>query len=256
MIHLVLPMAGKGSRFLAAGYEVPKPLINVGDWRMFEIVLANIWSPLITRVTLVCQKEVADQVDASWLAEKLGADVRLKVLSETTNGPATTVALALDGHESGRTHRLIVANTDQYVDTDVSLIVRGFLESGNHLILGMEAHDPKWSFVRINEDSREVLLVKEKDPISKFATCGIYMFRSEEQFLAGFRRMNDAGDFTNGELYVAPIYNYLESVPTEYVNLGEVDSVFHGLGTPEDLERFLKSPVLDKATSKTREVFS
>lgn len=256
MIHLVLPMAGRGSRFLSAGYKVPKPLIDVGGWRMHELVLANLWSPLVTRITLVCQSETADHIDTTWLEEKLDAEVRLKVLSETTNGPATTVALALDGSPSGPSQRLIVANTDQYLDTDMSHVVQEFVDSGSHLILGMEADDPKWSFVKLDQETQKVSLVREKEPISNLATCGIYMFASEEEYLSGYQLMNDAQDFTNGELYVAPLYNYLESGTTNYVNLGEVDDIFYGLGTPEDLKRFLDSPVLEKAVAKTREIFS
>lgn len=256
MIHLVLPMAGKGSRFRTAGYHVPKPLINVGGWRMFEVVLANLWSPLITRITLVCQSELEDQIDASWLAKKLNVEVKIRTLPETTNGPATTVALALEDRQPSQSRRLIVANTDQYLDTDMHQIIRGFTESGSHLIVGMEAHDSKWSFVTLNEETQKVDLVREKELISKFATSGIYMFSSETDFLSGYKQMVDAEDYTNGELYVAPIYNYLEVGSTNYINLGEVDTVFCGLGTPEDLENFLNGPVLAKAIYQTRKVFS
>lgn len=256
MIHLVLPMAGMGSRFIAAGYKVPKPLIRVGEWRMFELVLANLWSPLISRVTLVCQNEVADQVDTRWLAEKLEAEVNLIVLSELTNGPATTVSLALADVSSDQSSRLIVANTDQYLDTNMSVMIREFAESGSHLIVGMEADDPKWSFVQLDEETHKVNLVREKVQISNFATCGIYMFNSEREFLVGYQQMRKAGDFTNGELYVAPVYNYLSKGSTDYVNVGKVEKVFYGLGTPEDFKNFLESSIFDKAINMTRGILS
>lgn len=256
MIHLVLPMAGRGTRFLTAGYTTPKPLIDVGGWRMFELVLANLWSPLVTQITLVCQAEVADRIDTSFLASKLNAEIRLKVLTETTNGAATTVALALGERESSPPKPLIVANTDQYLDMDMSSMIRGFVESGDHLIVGMEATDDKWSFVRLDNKTKKVSLVREKEPISNYATCGIYMFSSEDDFLSGYQRMRDAQDFTNGELYVAPVYNYLEAGSTSYVNLGTVESLFHGLGTPQDLDKFLDGPQLHKALAQARRVFS
>ena len=35
-------MSGLGSRFVAAGYKDPKPLISVFDKRMIEVVVNNI----------------------------------------------------------------------------------------------------------------------------------------------------------------------------------------------------------------------
>ena len=49
----------------------------------------------------------------------------------------------------------------------------------------------------------------------------------------------------NGEFYVAPIYNQLiaEGLSIGFDNIGSVEDGMYGLGTPEDLEAFLASPV-------------
>ena len=42
MINIVIPMAGRGSRFAKAGYIKPKPLIDVHGKPMIEYVTKNI----------------------------------------------------------------------------------------------------------------------------------------------------------------------------------------------------------------------
>ena len=42
MLNIVVPMAGRGSRFANAGYELPKPLIEIHGHAMIECVVKNI----------------------------------------------------------------------------------------------------------------------------------------------------------------------------------------------------------------------
>ena len=42
MLNIVLPMAGRGSRFLNAGYKVPKPLIEIHGTPMIKLVVDNL----------------------------------------------------------------------------------------------------------------------------------------------------------------------------------------------------------------------
>ena len=42
MLNIVVPMAGRGSRFAKAGYVLPKPLIDVHGHPMIEYVTKNI----------------------------------------------------------------------------------------------------------------------------------------------------------------------------------------------------------------------
>lgn len=42
MLNIVLPMAGKGSRFANAGYSLPKPFIDVAGKPMIKVVIDNL----------------------------------------------------------------------------------------------------------------------------------------------------------------------------------------------------------------------
>ena len=41
MLNIVLPIAGRGSRFASAGYTVPKPLIPIHGAPMIETVVGK-----------------------------------------------------------------------------------------------------------------------------------------------------------------------------------------------------------------------
>ena len=57
MLNIVIPMAGRGSRFADAGYELPKPLIDVNGKPMIEVVTANIRPKCDHRFIYICQVE-------------------------------------------------------------------------------------------------------------------------------------------------------------------------------------------------------
>ncbi len=42
MLNVVIPMAGRGSRFADAGYEIPKPLPPIHGVPMIEVVVRNL----------------------------------------------------------------------------------------------------------------------------------------------------------------------------------------------------------------------
>ena len=42
MLNIVIPMAGRGSRFYDAGYKLPKPLIDINGSTMIEKVIQNL----------------------------------------------------------------------------------------------------------------------------------------------------------------------------------------------------------------------
>ena len=42
MLNIVIPMAGRGSRFAKAGYTEPKPLIPIHNKPMIEVVINNL----------------------------------------------------------------------------------------------------------------------------------------------------------------------------------------------------------------------
>ena len=96
-------------------------------------------------------------------------------------------------------------------------------------------------------ERERVVAVAEKQPISRNATAGLYYFRRSADFLYAAERMLLKNASHGGQFYVAPVYNEL-ILDGKQIGTHPIDSSqMHGLGTPEEVERFqvasLKSEV-------------
>lgn len=257
MIQLVIPLAGKGSRFLESKFSQPKPLIPIHGWPMIQHVLANLVNDQVSKVVLVSRREFGLQKTiASKISGFPGTTFHVLNIDHYTEGPAETANLAMPLLDSDKP--LVIANSDQYINTDLMEFhsaVSGGRYSG--VVMTMEDNDPKWSYVELNSAGL-VTKVVEKEVVSSFATTGVYGFSSASLFTQAYERMRKANDRTNGELYVGPSYNYLETKEFPILNygVGPIGGVMYGLGIPKDLEHFLSSEVSLKSAKLVETRFS
>lgn len=249
-IQLVIPMAGLGSRFSQAGYPVPKPLIEIHGIPMYRVVVDNLIHESVASLIILCPKKWGLSNKIFELGSAYGVPVNVVEVEGLTEGPASTVWLAKPYLNPDLP--VVVANSDQYIDADLSEFYDGVSgPSSACVILCMEDSDKKWSYVRQSSEGL-VEEVREKQVISNLATVGVYGFSSAAVMLGAFQEMFSAKDSTLGEYYVAPAYNYIikHGHPVSVVNLGPVGTVMHGLGIPVDFELFLKKPVSRQAVAK------
>jgi len=242
-IQLVIPMAGLGKRFVEANYSVLKPLIPIHGVPMIKMVVDNLMTDQVGHVILIAQRVTMEKVNLRELLGHVGVPLTIVAVEELTEGPADTVRLAKSVIDNGQP--IVIANSDQFVNADLNEFYESLLGSDiSAAILTMEDDDPKWSYVELDQLGR-VTRVKEKEVISNQATVGIYGFSSANLLWEAFASMWANNDRTNGEYYVAPSYNYLSKngIPINVTNLGPVNSVMYGLGTPQDLELFIESPI-------------
>ncbi|MDC1393465.1 HAD-IA family hydrolase [Flavobacteriaceae bacterium] len=234
-MNIVIPMAGAGSRFAKAGFTFPKPLIEVNGKPMIQVVLENL------------------NIDANYIfivqnthRKKYNLDAMLKILSpnckiiETdglTEGAACTALLAKKFINND--NPLFFANSDQFVEWNSNEFFYKMNENDvDGGIVTFESTHPKWSYAKINEDGN-VTEVQEKKPISKNATVGFYYFKKGRDFIKNAEEMILNNDRVNNEFYLCPVYNYLIKKGGT-IKISTAEKMW-GLGTPEDLDTFLKS---------------
>lgn len=244
MLNIVIPMAGRGSRFAQEGYELPKPLIGVHGKPMIEYVTKNIRPACEHRFIYLCLQEHMDKYNLENHLKTMSPGCIVVPVNEVTEGAACTVLLAeeyIDNDDA-----LMMANSDQYVDIDINDYLA---KAGDNdgLIMTMTADDPKWSFVKYDEDGY-VTMVREKEVISNEATVGIYNFTRGADFVRYAHQMIEKNIRVNNEFYVAPVYNEMieDGKRVVYFNIGSEDNGMYGMGIPDDLQKFLKNPISRK----------
>jgi dTDP-glucose pyrophosphorylase len=239
-INIVIPMAGAGIRFIKAGFKNPKPFINVLNKFMIFHVIDNINIPGAKYIFL-CQKDHLKNFGSDFVDQirkrTFIKDFEIIGIEGLTDGAACTVLKAKEFIDNR--DELLIVNSDQLVGSSdiinsVLMFEKNKLDGG---ILCFFNKSIKWSYVNINDD-RLITRVAEKQVISEHATVGIYYFKHGADFVSCAENMVSKNDRINGEFYVAPVYNYmiLENKKLGPYFINEMQ----GLGTPEDLEVFLR----------------
>jgi dTDP-glucose pyrophosphorylase len=249
MLNIVLPIAGRGSRFATAGYTLPKPLIPVHGSPMIAAVVRNVRPRGEHRFIFVALAEHLEHAGMRQALEAAAPGCVIVPVDRVTEGAACTVLLARNHIDSS--DPLMLANSDQWVDIDIN----DYLDAmdryrADGLIMTMEADDPKWSFVGLDRN-RFVTRVVEKQVISNEATVGIYNFRRGSDFCRAADQMIAKDLRVNNEFYVAPVYNEMieDGARIAIYNVGSEGNGMYGLGIPSDLELFLSNPVSQKAAA-------
>jgi len=249
MLNIVVPMAGRGSRFTDAGYTDPKPLIDVHGKRMIEVVINNLTPRCEHRFIFVCQEEHVEAYNLDAIFSNACENYEIVTINAITEGAAITVLKArafFDNNEP-----LMIANSDQWVDVDINEYLQDIEQrtlSGS--MLTMKAVDPKWSYAKV-DSSGSVSEVVEKIVISDEATVGIYNFAKGSDFCHFADFMVEKNIRSNGEFYVAPVYSFMadKGLNIGIYNIGEEANGMYGLGIPSDLEFFLNTSIVSKAIS-------
>jgi dTDP-glucose pyrophosphorylase len=240
MINIVIPMAGEGSRFRKAGYSKPKPFIDVNGTPMIVRVLNNISYPnaryiLIARKEhMAAEPELVRQIEKEFSAKFIPID-------HLTEGTACTVLHARKYINNSTP--LLIANSDQIIDWNISDFIDDCLNrklDGSILTFIDAKRDTKWSFARIDSNGL-VAEVQEKNPISDYATVGIYLYARGQDFVNAAIDMFVERALVNSEYYTCPTYNYIIRDGKQIGIYNIPPQSMHGIGTPEDLNTFLYS---------------
>ena len=234
-MNVLIPMAGAGSRFEKAGYTFPKPLIDVRGKPMIQWVVDNL--NVEAKYIFIVQKSHFEKYNLKETLNNFCPNNEIVQVDGITEGAACTTLLAktfIDKDEP-----LIIANSDQFVEWNneefIYTSTTGDLD-GN--ILTFKSTHPKWSYVKLN-DSGYVTEVAEKRPISDVATVGIYYWRRGSDYVKYAEQMIRKNIRVNNEFYVCPVFN--EAIEDgKRIRTFNIEKMW-GLGTPEDLEYFLKN---------------
>lgn len=239
MLNIVIPMAGRGSRFAKEGYAMPKPLIDVHGKPMIEVVTNNIRPKCEHKFIYLCLQEHLEKYNLENRLKEMSPNCIVVPVNQVTEGAACTVLLAekyIDNEDM-----LMMANSDQYVDIDINEYIQA-MDDSDGLIMTMYADDPKWSFIKYDE-RKYVTMVREKEVISNEATVGIYNFKRGSDFVQYAYQMIDKNIRVNNEFYVAPVYNEMieDGKKVKFYNIGRENDGMYGLGIPSDLEKFVRN---------------
>ena len=233
-LNVLIPMAGAGSRFAKAGYTFPKPLIEINKKPMIQFVIENL--ALDANFIFLVRKEHEKKYNIISLLNVLAPHCKVIIVDKLTEGAACTTLLAkklINNNDP-----LIIANSDQYMEWNSSKTLYKFISKKvDGGILTFNSLHPKWSYAKTDNEGN-VIEVAEKKVISNHATVGVYFWKKGSDYVKYAEQMIEKNIRVNNEFYVCPVFN--EAIKDKKRIIIENVKEMWGLGTPEDLEIFLK----------------
>ena len=231
-INVVIPMAGRGSRFTKAGYVFPKPLIEVKGKPMIQMVVENL--NIDGKFIFIVQKEHMEQYQLKALLKLIAPGCEIIVISGITEGAACTVLKAKEFINNDMP--LLMANSDQFLEWDSNEFLYCMNSEGVDAgISTFDASHPKWSYAKLNNEGY-VCEVAEKNPISTHATTGIYYWKQGSDFVKYAEQMISKNIRTRNEFYVCPVFNQAIE-DNKKIKIKDCRKMW-GVGIPEDLKYF------------------
>ena len=230
-VNIVMPMAGRGQRFIDEGYTQPKPLLKVNDKYLIEYVIDSMRFPGAD-FTFIIRKDHAVNFELGSILKKIVPESKIIILDEITQGAICTILKAKKFFDSG--DEVITKDCDQIVDW----VPEHFLSfvrrhNADGAIVTINTNNPGFSFARVQEN--KILETAEKIVISNFGATGIYYFKSGKDLIRYANRMIDKNIRTNNEFYVCPVYN--EYVADSKLILNYPIAEMIALNTPSEFER-------------------
>lgn len=234
-LNVLIPMAGAGSRFEQAGYTFPKPLIDVRNKPMIQVVIENL--NIDANYIYIVQKKHREKYNLDALLNLITPGCNIVEVEGLTEGAACTALTAKEFINND--NPLFFANSDQFVEWDSNEFMYKMQETNaDGGIVTFKATHPKWSFAKIDENGL-VTEVAEKNPISDNATVGYYFWKHGSDFVKYAEQMIEKNIRVNNEFYVCPVFNQAIE-DAKKIRTFNVEGMW-GLGTPEDLHYYLEN---------------
>ena len=231
--NILIPIAGRGQRFIDGGYAMPKQLIMVGDTQMIDLSLRSIANKDECNLIFCLRRDhVNDFSLDKILKQKYGDDIKLIILDHITRGSVETCLTAKEYINNN--DPLLIYTLDVYFEnffdpTKINQEVDG-------TILTFKSNNNGYSYAKLNKDGY-VSATAEKEVISENAAVGVYTFKEGSEFVKYAERMIQEEITTRGEFYICPLYNLMIQNGSK-IDIKEVDKM-HLMGTPDELEFYL-----------------
>lgn len=229
---LVIPLAGRGTRYSNVGYTTPKPLIEVVGKPMLYHAFQSVKNIKFSKLVFIALSEHEKLFGVRKLIqEQITENFELILLDEVTEGQLCTVLKAAPFFKENE--GLLIAASDSYIESNIGSEIEHSDADG--IISVIDLPGEQWSFAKTNE-SGNVIEVTEKIKISNNASTGIYYFKNAKQFELEAETILANKETTKGEYYIMPLYNKLIKKGA-VIKLSNATAMWD-MGTPEAKQKF------------------
>jgi len=242
-MNVLITMAGDGKRFIDAGYtKTIKPLIEVNGKTILEWTLDSI-PDLSTKHKLNFAIRTEHVGVEDWLKNTFGESVGIKTFETLTRGNLETAYQSCqDLFGNCLDSELLILDSDNHYDGSKLLehlrYLKQYKQAGAICCFEPVDDDNKWCFAKLREDETVMSLHEKVFVQDSYPMVGVFYFSSTRLFVNLAREIIESNKMVKNEFFMSQAINKLLEKRIPVYGL-MVDKVVP-LGTPEDLEKFIR----------------
>lgn len=247
MLNIALPIAGRGRRFVEAGYP-PKPLLLVHGTPLIEAVVKAVRPRVAHHFIFIALRDHLDALDLRRILRRIAPGCTVVPVDRASDSVVRTVLMAR--RHVSTADPLLLADAGQWVDAEVQPLIDSLNRDRSDGVV-MTVRGCLFARPTVSLTPDGVVAAVTDSATGGDVVAGIYVFRHGRDFVSAADRMIAKARRVTTEFHVASVCQELLHGGARMTALpvGEFDAVVHELGEPADLDRFLRDPASLRAVA-------
>jgi len=238
MINLIIPMAGRGSRFSKAGYQIPKPLVDLNGRPFIWWSIMSVKRVVdVKTLTCVILKEHIEAFDIKNKVLSYFPEANFVVLDDVSDGALDSAIIGLSNVSNN--YPVLINDCDHAFDIpELGKYIEQLntSEDVNAFLCHFKSDSPAYSYAKYTSKGNLEKTV-EKQVISELAIAGAYIFEDKSLIEKYFTDYKNNCNYS--ETYISGLYNFM--VQDNKTVKGIVLDSHLSFGTPEELSAIVDS---------------
>lgn len=241
-MNIIIPIGGKGERFINSGYTDPKPLIKIFEKCMIEYVLDNLIINNNDKIFIIYNYNLDKYNFKNYINNKYQNINFIQV--NDTSGASETLFYGIDYILKNYTYnkRCLILDCDTFYTID---IINIFSSCNTNIVFYTKNYntEPIYSYIELNNQT-EIINIKEKIKISDNANTGAYAFLDINILYDYCKFVLDNNITFNNEPYISCIIAEMLKTNINFKGYELNSNNVFSLGTPKDVDYYINNTYL------------
>jgi HAD superfamily hydrolase (TIGR01509 family) len=236
-MNIVIPLGGKGERFIKEGYNTPKALINILDKTMIEYVLDNLNYNKNDKIYIIYNEKL-DGHNFSSIIKKKYPYINLFSIDDTKGAVETLYKGFKFIVETKIYHeKTLLLDCDTFYTED---LINKFRNSQNNACFFTKNYEtnPIYSYINIDEQNK-ITDIKEKEKISDNANTGCYAFQNIHELNKYCKYVLENNITFNNEPYTSCVIAEMIKNNIKFDGIELQEPTCFSLGTPLAVKKYI-----------------
>jgi HAD superfamily hydrolase (TIGR01509 family) len=233
-MNILIPLCGKGERFLSKGFNTPKPLIRVFGKEIISYVIDSLKLSTFNNVYIITNDRlITSKLDT--MLKEIYPGINIINLKRETRGAAETIFRSVEFLKNN--NPCLIIDGDNFYTAPIISEINKLPNTNQVVCFETNFENPIFSYIEFDEN-KTIINIAEKQKISNFANTGAYYFTSVD-FLkeATLKALNTIID---KEPYIShAIQQTLSTHDWKPIIINSKQ--YFSLGTPEQVENYKKN---------------